>query len=622
MKVVHSLGNKSIDKDADSCSFLLTNKAGNYLLLSSYPKSRYNGFFLYASKNNNKTGFQITNPVSVQSNNVDANFEDNKMFRFIENISLAYKNNEVDELTNKFNLVQRKKSDIVESFFLSENSLIYNLNESAEIDIFLDAKESYDSREFGRHYNIFKEKNKIIVEFIKKTDSREDDSHDIEEYRLYMVIQSDANDFVKVDSWVHRAYEDDKKRNSLPYERYVYHALRLKLSKAVFSFSFDRKTAVKEASRLWKIKNKKIQPRKLLSKNQDSEDSEIYFAYNCAINSLYRLLVKEKALFAGLPWFFQNWSRDEAVSSKALNILGKHSVSKRLLLRWLSDISPDGLISNRQDGSGFASADSVGWIIRRLGNMFKNKVQFTKKEKIFVVDRLEHIVYLLRKYRMKDNLIFNQDYETWMDSDFEGDSRSGFRIEIQALMLCSFRVLWEITGDSEYLKLEKKMRRTVLKNFWNGSYLFDGKDDATIRPNVFIAAYVYPELLSKKEWTHCFEKILPKLWLKWGGLSTIDKKNPLFCPDSTGEWNKSYHRGDSWFWVNNLVALVLHKTDKKHFEKFINKILKASTKEILWQGCIGHHAELSSASNLSSEGSLIQAWSAAMYVELVNNIHG
>ena len=44
------------------------------------------------------------------------------MFRFIENISLAYKSNEVDELVNKFNLVERKKSDIVESFFLSENS--------------------------------------------------------------------------------------------------------------------------------------------------------------------------------------------------------------------------------------------------------------------------------------------------------------------------------------------------------------------------------------------------------------------------------------------------------------------------------------------------------------------
>ena len=88
----------------------------------------------------------------------------------------------------------------------------------------------------------------------------------------------------------------------------------------------------------------------------------------------------------------------------------------------------------------------------------------------------------------------------------------------------------------------------------------------------------------------------------------------------TGENNKSYHRGDSWFWINNLAALVLYKLDKNKFKKYIDKILKASTEEILWKGAISHHAELSSASKLKSQASLMQAWSSAMYVELIREM--
>ena len=127
-------------------------------------------------------------------------------------------------------------------------------------------------------------------------------------------------------------------------------------------------------------------------------------------------------------------------------------------------------------------------------------------------------------------------------------------------------------------------------------------------------------MLSKAEWTICFKTSLSKLWLSWGGLSSIDKKHLLFCKEYSGEKNKSYHRGDSWFWINNLAALVMNRTNKKQFKKYIDKIIQASTKEILYSGAVGHHAEVSSASKLKSQGCPVQAWSAALFIELIDEI--
>ena len=158
------------------------------------------------------------------------------------------------------------------------------------------------------------------------------------------------------------------------------------------------------------------------------------------------------------------------------------------------------------------------------------------------------------------------------------------------------------------------------QKFWNGKILADGLNDFTIRPNIFIAAYVYPEFLPREKWETCFENALKSLWLNWGGLSTIDKGHPLFTNESTGEDIKSYHRGDSWFWINDLAALVLNKINKNKFKQNIKKITEASTEEILWKGCIGCHSELSSAKELSSKGCFNQAWSNAMYAEMVDEI--
>ena len=163
-------------------------------------------------------------------------------------------------------------------------------------------------------------------------------------------------------------------------------------------------------------------------------------------------------------------------------------------------------------------------------------------------------------------------------------------------------------------------------------YLNDGYDcpmDSVIRPNIFLAYYIYPELLTSKEWVEVFDNALPKLWCDWdmgegvegGGLSTIDKTHPLYQPYYTGIDNKSYHRGDSWFWINNIAAISMYRLDKERYKDKIFKIVNSSSQDILYWGFIGYASELASSGWFKSGGCLCQTWSIATFIELIHEVY-
>lgn len=656
MKVIHNLGILNASRDTnENAGFLLTNCRGGYCSFFSEPSSRYYGFFYFNNKNM-------------------------KMYKFIENIEIVGGGN-TDFLKNNFYFAERKKDDIIESFFVPKgfDSLAYELNSEHEIDIILDCKESYDNREWGRNYEISEENGIITVKFTKKTDKREDKSGDEKEFELYLSIKSDNNYFQKNDKWIERDYFTDGQRIAPPYKRHVYNALRLKGKTFVFTISDNKNSAVKECEHVFnslnEIKNKDKENFYNLLKKEDMKkilsnkniDGKIKIAYVNAANSLNNLIVKNKnnnALFAGLPWFFQFWSRDTLISLKAMSKIDK-KISEKILLDYLGKIGNDGRLPNltgHHDSKMLGSADAAGWLFARCSdfarkiennksiiNSIKSSIKLIKQNKgakspsikeyikkcsVLIAKKekeneqllyeiecsLEKSVNGLLKNHTKEHFETNASKETWMDTDFGDDGREGFRIEIQALRLNMFRLMYDLTLNHKYKILENTLRIKMKHKFWNGKILADGLNDFTIRPNIFIASYAYHELLSSKEWETCFENSLKSLWLDWGGLSTIDKNNKLFTDTNTGEDSKSYHRGDSWLWLNNLAAIELNKINPKKFQNQIQKIISASTEDVLWKGCIGCASELSSAKELISAGCFSQAWSNAMYVELIDEI--
>jgi len=583
MKLKHFFSNsQQIQKNVQTRSgFLLTNQLGGYLWLDDEPRSRYQGWF-------------FTPP----------DLAGRKIFKVIEDIRLS-SSNKVTGLRNNFWNAERSRGKIKESFFMPcfFNALVYNVNQPQNIEIVLDIKESYDNREDGRDYKIEREGDFIIVKYYQI---------DCDWPPIFLTIKADFRRMQKLEQWILRRYDFDKKRNSHPFERWVFQALRLAGSqKIVFAVDQNKNKALTIAEYVFKNEaalkeSKRNEINKLISKKSIS-NKQVNIAYLCAKNAL-RSLIVTGGIYAGLPWFFQFWRRDEAICLKALTGFMPYAAKDIFWRQWKHYGQIDHL------------TDDFGWLIKRLIG-FRQKKIFSNSEFKEVKNDLKIIIS-----KLGDDLSWHESKETWMDSL----DRSGAPLEMQALKLQMYKLLAGSSvflRNNKYANIEKNLRNKVKKHFWNGQILADRIEldqktaDWTIRPNIFLAAYVYPDLLTKKERVLCFKNILPKLWLNWGGLATVDKTHPSFQIEHTGEPALSYHQGDSWFYLNNLAALVLFRTDPKMFKKYINKILQASTQEILWQGIIGHHGELSSAGAFKSQGCLSQGWSSAMYIEMVDVIY-
>ncbi len=554
----HFLGEKNKEeKEIKEGSLLMGNDKGDYLWLNKNPKSRYEGWFCRI---------------------------DNELFRVIESIK-PNDTEEPSEIENRFTYFKRKRGDIEELFYFSKSShvLIYELSMEKHIDIFFDMRRSYDLKD-SEDYKFSREEEIFVVEFSNG---------------LYLAINCIEGENLK--ETVTRDYLYDKERNSPPFAKQIQKGLSLYGKRFVFAIEKSKEEAVREARRIF-LRD--------VPKKEDRID--IY----CAKNSLMNLLVKDNpGLCAGLPWFFQFWPRDEAISLKALFWIDPKS-AREIYFRLLDNATKKG-------PTGVVNADAVGWIFKRTEDILPF-TSLMEKEKI--KRRIKKYIEESLWSFTENNLAINKPKETWMDSL----DRDGARIEIQAMRLNMYKLAGLLANrkseKSLYKDMEKTMREKVRNIFFDGDNLYDGycvrkkTIDKTIRPNIFITAYIYPDLLSKEEWIKCFDNALELLWLPWGGVSSLQKNDSDFHEDHTGEISDSYHQGDSWFYINNLTALVLYRFDKKKYDYYIKKIIKASKEELMWKGALGCHSELSSAKELRSEGCPNQAWSSAMYLEMIKEI--
>ncbi|MBI4140726.1 hypothetical protein HY485_02705 [Candidatus Woesearchaeota archaeon] len=588
--------------DDGGVKFLLTNRHGAYVLFGHEPKSRYEGVFFRTN---------------------------HRMIKLIESFVFS---EHVTAITNRLGSVSLKRGELAQSFFmpLYRDALVLEMNAVAEFELVLDVKLVDDHRVWGRNYDVMKDGHALVISFSKKTDSRDDNSVFGDEFEVHLAVYAPDLEFLPLQHWEEHKYCDDEARHSQPFARWVFKPCKIRAKDVVFAWGLSRGAAVAEAKEVFDSRDRLRREREnhvheLISACPKIKNEGVSLAYQCAVNALDSLIVGDEFVEAGLPWFYQRWARDEIICTKAFLLQKNFVFAKKILLSYLPKITNEGLLPNIVDRDApLLSSDAVGWLAFRCKELFdaagkkRSSELVSSREKQQMADALQLSLSRVFEHRLNDGLIESKKNETWMDTEFGNDSRTGFPVEVQALTLALGGVVRRLTGKSD--KRVAELFSSVRKNFFRNKVLFDTAGHVGIRPNVFIAAYVFPDLLSKNEWIDCFEIILPKLWLGWGGLSSIDKKHPLFTDVYTGEDNKSYHRGDSWFWLNNLAAIVLHRLAHKKFEKYIMAILEASASEILYKGATGFASEISSARELSSKGCVAQAWSNALFIELVREL--
>lgn len=653
MKIIHKL-DKEVSKDCSdrNLSIFMLSKLGNYFSIPANPSidvSNYSGYILRDSY---------------------AKDDSETMFKTIDNIYLESDSGKLlpHSVINGFTYFERLYDGFCEKFTLVRNGLIYDVesDDNVYINIDLDFRKIHDYDDKGRIYKIHKIDDSLVIEYSKY----KDDSLNDKSYSRYMIING-IHIYDAPMTWIKKDYEYDRSRG-LRSELYINHALRI-LSKGktrlVFSFSDHKSDAISKIHDIRKnydliskihydYKNNHLELKHNMSQ---VSGNEIASGYVNAVHAIDGLMIQSNdciGLWAGLPWFFQYWSRDELVSLKALMLENKKEFSKQVLIRHINSIQPNGRLPNiytSKGPSGLGSADSIGWLFKRIKDVFslaekgESQSYFNLYEIKYIRERLQYSIKQLLNNHYKNGLISNEALETWMDTSNGNDLREGYRIEIQCAFLCMLNLmnmlnhllankfvkrdskLISITSSEfDYKKLERDISRIVRERFFVNGFLNDGwncSNSFVSRPNVFLAYYFYPELLHNEEWELVFDNAISRLWLEWdidkktgGGFSTIDKENPLYQPQYSGQNNLSYHRGDSWFYINNIAAICLYALDKEKYFSYVKKILNASTEDILYRGFIGYASELTSASKFEPGGCFCQTWSIATYIELIHEM--
>ena len=603
MQITHQYKNTKItQKASEGTGLILGNDFGNYFYMTDQKETRYQGFF-YADGKNYKDKLEV--------------------YKVIDKINFLNEG-ELAEIKNNFYEVEKiYKNGLSEKYFLPNgyNSLCLKTSKKAEAEIVLDVRLPYDSRSMGRFYEIEIEKDCAVIKFVKRRDQGEDGLGDKKEFSLYLAIKTDRGKYEKIGEFFSKYYQMDHERNSYPYDRFVYKALKIEFEKAVFSVSKTKNEAVEEAKKVFanfeKLnKKEEIDIRKKL-KALEITDEEIKIANLCAQNSIRTMMVEnngKNGAYAGLPWFFQFWHRDEAVSLLQIYKINK-DLAKEIILVQLGLIANEGqILKNRfykLEQNELQSADALGWLANRIIKIDK-EYKLPEDFKMEIIAGFERAALNLIQKRTEGELAASYKNETWMDSL----GREKHCLEVQACRYNIYDLLHKFTGNDQYKIIKDDLKNKIIEKFYQDDTLKDCVNDDTIRPNVFITAYLMPNLLNKESWEKCFDKILPKLYLDWGGISSIDITSDKFIPKDTGENSASYHNGNSWYWINNLTALVLYKLNAHKYSSCINGIMEAGTNEILYMGIAGHHSEESSAEKQISSNCQAQLWSAAMYLEV------
>ncbi|MBI5388753.1 hypothetical protein HZB01_00055 [Candidatus Woesearchaeota archaeon] len=588
MEITHTNGNEILSQNVPGqAAFLLTNRSGGFYA-GGLP-SRYSGLFFDVGGRLLKVVDDIL---------VDGNYT---------------------AITCAKNTITRRLGKQNECFWMpnANNILIYEQDTPRKAGIFLDVRHPYDDRQWGRQYEMEEYPGGIIIHYTKVGDSRDGDAYLGTEYEMFIVIRADKGTCIPIRQWIKKEYSFDAARKASITTRYVFHAADIRAKQVVIACAATKEEAIALAAQFPDKQDDFTSP-SFLCKNNEQRMASL-----CAAQSLRSLQVNGSSIYAGLPWFFQFWSRDEAICLGALLLLNEVDLAKSILMKQLHSIEHDGRLANRIPPTPTGSADAIGWHFRRwldfaryMRQQKRDNVLFDKHCWDSILAKLSSVVSQYEQNYCRDGFFFNNPKETWMDSV----DRSGVRLEVQAQAVGMYECMYELTLDTRYAQKKEALLKRIKSSFWNGTILADGLEDWTVRPNLFIAAYHAPKLLTSEEWVRCFEFALQKLWLPWGGIATIDTHDSRFCDNHTGEDARSYHNGDSWFWLNNLAAMVLWKTNRKVFKRYIKIILHASTTDILWSGCAGHHSELSSAGHQAAEGCLCQAWSSALYLELLHEL--
>jgi glycogen debranching enzyme len=406
---------------------------------------------------------------------------------------------------------------------------------------------------------------------------------------------------------------------------------------------------ISRSPRTYETKRKESIAAYLMKSYCETNLSEYDKALNWCKMSGQELVVTQfgKGIWAGLPWFHQNWGRDTFIALPGISIVtGNFTEAEEIIVNFTNYQQKDtvnslfGRIPNRvisPENIIYNTADGTPWLIREIAELINYTGDLELAQKLFPV--VENAIEgTIKNLIDADGFLTHDDADTWMDARIEGKEawspRGNRAVEIQVLWFTQLSVsahMADLLGYKNQAAKWNELAQKVKKNF-NAKFinpknntLFDHLDtndnpDLQIRPNQMFALTVplLENIIEPEIQSAVVQQVVSELTYTYGvaSLSQNDKYFHPYHRNQIYHFDAAYHNGMCWQWISGPVVTGMVRMGYKDlaFEHSLNL-----TEQTLYLGMPGSLSELvqpfpKSDGSLHLTGTYSQAWSVSEFV--------
>lgn len=356
------------------------------------------------------------------------------------------------------------------------------------------------------------------------------------------------------------------------------------------------------------------------------DDEELAKAIFWALKSADDMVVEEygTGIWAGLPWFKNNWGRDTFISLPGTTLVnGNFTEAKQVILQFAKyqDTNENskyyGRVPNYVGTSGamygiaYNTADGTLWFIREIWEyvMYSGDMKFL--DEVYPV--IKRFIRGAKKYWVDDKgLLTHGHAETWMDAQINGkvpwSPRGNRAIEIQALWINALRIAINIANmkkDFDFLSEVAELESLAVKNFYRlffkkeGKYYYaydrikeSGEPDAKIRPNQLMVIYTpFWKIITEEMEASILRNAINNLLFPYG-ITSLSPYDPDFHPyhfHPNYYKDAAYHNGVCWGWN---AGFTISSLIEYGYTDLAFRFYKNLSRQILYMGCLGCMSEL------------------------------
>jgi glycogen debranching enzyme len=372
--------------------------------------------------------------------------------------------------------------------------------------------------------------------------------------------------------------------------------------------------------------------------------------YNKALNwakAASRMFVVEEfgtGIWAGLPWFRDNWGRDTFIALPGtLLVSGQFEDAREVLFnfaRYQNLKEPRdkeyGRIPNRiaaGDSIIYNTVDGTPWMLREALEYIRYTGDKAFAQQMYKL-AVPYFDGAIANYMDQDGLLAHDSADTWMDARIEGkqpwSARGPRAVEIQALWYTALQTgayLANQAGDHararEWSAIAQRAKSSFLRLYWDGAVMADRlREDASrdlkVRPNQLMLVSVpfddfVPPLVQARVTRNAVSKLLYPY-----GIASLSQDDPYFHPRHENpdfhHKDAAYHQGTIWGWNAGYTVTALNKFG---YQDLAWPLAQNLGQQILHLGTLGNMSELLDAlphdGALKPSGTYAQSWSVAEY---------